>query len=51
MDSTGTLFSFTWNQLRGGVQPEPDRVTIMVAVYKELDIDTACGPQYDNYKG
>ena len=43
--------SITWNQLLGGVQPEPDRVTIMVAVHKELGIDTACGSQYDNYKG
>ena len=39
--------SITWNQLLA----EPDRVTIMVAVHKELDIDTACGSQYDNYKG
>ena len=39
--------SITWKQLLA----EPDRVTVMVAVHKELDIDTACGSQYDNYKG
>ena len=39
--------SVTWNQLLGGVQPEPDRVAIVVAVHKELDIDIACGSQYD----
>ena len=30
--------STTWNQLLGGVQPQSDRLTILVAVHKEFDV-------------
>ena len=30
--------STTWNQLLGGVQPQSDRLTILVAVHKEFEV-------------